>query len=93
MFARVGGRGEGVFVPFFVLGDPDLETSARLILAAVRAGADALEVGLPFSDPIADGPTLQRASLRALGAGATPGACFEMLASVRGSWGMCRSGY
>jgi tryptophan synthase alpha chain len=87
MFEGLGERAEGAFVPFFVLGDPDLETSARLLVAAVRAGADALEVGIPFSDPIADGPTLQRASLRAMAAGATPGACFELLASLRGALG------
>lgn len=87
MFAGLGRRGEGAFVPFFVLGDPDLETSARLLRAAVEAGADALELGIPFSDPIADGPVLQRASLRAAASGATPQACFELLASIRGALG------
>jgi tryptophan synthase alpha chain len=83
MFARLRARREGAFVPFFMLGDPDLDTGARLLRAAIRAGADALEVGIPFSDPIADGPTLQRAGLRATAAGATLSRCFEMLAALR----------
>jgi len=83
MFDRLRQQHDGAFVPFFVVGDPDLETSAALLRAAVRAGADALEVGIPFSDPIADGPTLQRANLRAAAAGATPRACFEVLAAFR----------
>jgi tryptophan synthase alpha chain len=83
LFEALRARNEGAFVPFFVLGDPDLETSARLLRAAVCAGADALEVGIPFSDPIADGPTLQRASLRAAAAGASAPACFELLAALR----------
>jgi len=80
--ARRGSR-EGVFVPFFMLGDPDLQTSARLLRAAVSAGADALEVGLPFSDPIADGVAIQRAGMRAHAAGATTARCFELLAELR----------
>jgi tryptophan synthase alpha chain len=83
MFHARRGSGEGVFIPFFMLGDPDLLTSARLLRAAVSAGADALEVGLPFSDPIADGVAIQRAGLRAHAAGATAARCFELLAELR----------
>lgn len=72
-----------VFVPFFMLGDPDLETSAALLRAALAAGADALELGIPFSDPVADGPAIQRAALRARAAGATPERCFAMIATLR----------
>jgi tryptophan synthase alpha chain len=76
-------EGRGVFVPFFMLGDPDLATSALLLRAAIEAGADALEVGIPFSDPIADGPTIQRAALRAHAAGATPDRCLALVADLR----------
>jgi tryptophan synthase alpha chain len=82
-FARLAARGEGAFVPFVMLGDPDLPTSARVLRALLEAGADALEVGVPFSDPIADGPTIQAAACRALGAGATVAACFRLVADLR----------
>ena len=59
MFARLEARSEIAFVPFAMVGDPDLERSEELIEALVEAGADALELGIPFSDPIADGPTIR----------------------------------
>jgi tryptophan synthase alpha chain len=65
-FARLERRGEGAFIPFLTLGDPDRATSAALIALAIEAGADALELGLPFSDPVADGPVIQAAATRAL---------------------------
>ena len=55
MFARLAARDELAFVPFFVLGDPSMDESLALISAAVEAGADGVELGLPFSDPIAHG--------------------------------------
>lgn len=58
-------------VPFFVVGDPDLDTSFELIKAAIDSGADVLELGIPFSDPIADGPTIQKADIRAFKSGMT----------------------
>ncbi len=76
-------RGEAVFMPFLVLGDPDPETSLDLARALVRAGADILEFGFPFSDPPADGPVIQAADTRALAAGTTPELCFELLARLR----------
>ncbi|WP_437984757.1 tryptophan synthase subunit alpha [Sorangium sp. So ce117] len=82
-FERLRQRGEGAFIPFLMLGDPDLATSARLLRAAVEGGADAIEVGIPFSDPIADGPTIQAAAVRALAAGVRPGDCIELLARFR----------
>lgn len=60
------------FVPYLVAGDPDLETAATLVETLERAGADAIELGLPFSDPVAEGPTIQAAIGRALAAGITP---------------------
>jgi len=58
-------------VPFVTAGDPDLATTAELLIAMAAAGADAIELGVPFSDPIADGPTIQRSSERALASGTT----------------------
>ena len=63
MFEACRTRGDGAFGAFLMLGDPDLATSVRLLRAAVEAGADMLEVGIPFSDPIADGPVIQAAGL------------------------------
>ncbi len=71
------------FVPFFTLGDPKPQDSLRLIRAAIDAGADALELGLPFSDPVADGPTNQRSMARALAAGMTFDVGLELLAEIR----------
>jgi tryptophan synthase alpha chain len=59
-------RREAAFLPFVMAGDPDLELTEALLLAVAHAGADGIEIGVPFSDPIADGPTIQRASQRAL---------------------------
>jgi tryptophan synthase alpha chain len=56
-------------IPFFVIGDPDFDTSLEIIKATIDAGADILELGIPFSDPIADGPVIQKADIRALAAG------------------------
>jgi tryptophan synthase alpha chain len=70
-FARAAGEGRAALIPYLVGGYPDAETSFRVALAAADAGADLLEIGLPYSDPLADGATLQRASQVALAAGAT----------------------
>ncbi len=82
MFRRLGNS--GAFGGFVMLGDPDLETSGVILDALVEGGADMIEVGIPFSDPIADGPTIQAAADRALAGGATPAACFEILHAFRG---------
>lgn len=84
MFARLKQRGEGAFGGFLMLGDPDLQTSARLLDALVEAGADMLEVGIPFSDPVADGPVIQAAADRALRAGVKVNDCFQLIATLRG---------
>ena len=83
VFAALQARKEGAFVPFVTLGDPSPEQSLKIIDALIEAGADALELGIPFSDPLADGPTIQSATLRAFAAGVTPTQCFEMLATIR----------
>lgn len=69
-------------IPFFVLGDPDEKTSMDLIKTAIDAGADILELGIPFSDPIADGPTIQKADIRALQAGMTPRKALDLIAQI-----------
>ncbi|VEB84067.1 tryptophan synthase subunit alpha [Citrobacter koseri] len=83
LFAQLKDRKEGAFVPFVTLGDPSVEQSLNIIDTLIEAGADALELGIPFSDPLADGPTIQEATLRAFAAGVTPTQCFEMLALIR----------
>lgn len=83
LFAQLKDRKEGAFVPFVTPGDPSVEQSLKIIDTLIDAGADALELGIPFSDPLADGPTIQEATLRAFAAGVTPSQCFEMLALIR----------
>lgn len=83
LFQRLSAQQEGAFVPFVTLGDPSPELSLRIIDTLVEGGADALELGIPFSDPLADGPTIQGATLRAFASGTNVAQCFEMLASVR----------
>jgi len=65
-FAQLAERGEKALIPFITAGDPDLETTRELLRALARAGADLIELGVPFSDPTADGPAIQRSSARAL---------------------------
>lgn len=83
MFAGAAQAREGVFGAFVMLGDPDLAASAAILDRLVTAGADMLEVGIPFSDPVADGPVIQAAANRALAAGVTPGDCFDLLGEFR----------
>ena len=86
LFADLATKNEGAFVPFVTLGDPTPELSLQIIEALVAGGADALELGIPFSDPVADGPTIQDATTRALNAGTTPDTCFEILEQVRAKY-------
>lgn len=72
-----------VFIPYITAGDPDLETTEKLIYTLEKAGADAIELGIPFSDPIADGPVIQKAQHRALVAGTTLKKIFTMVGRVR----------
>ena len=69
-------------IPFFVIGDPDFETSLSLVKTAIDAGADILELGIAFSDPIADGPTIQKADIRARQAGMTVEKALDFIAKV-----------
>src|SRR5881394_1260520 len=81
MFERLAD--EGAFGAFLMLGDPDLDTSAELLDALVEAGADMIEVGIPFSDPVADGPVIQAAAQRALATGVRVGDCFDLISALR----------
>lgn len=83
-YAALFARKSGVFVPFFMLGDPSYEESKRIITAAIAAGADALELGISFSDPVADGPTVQRAHLRA--ADTTPATALQLVSEIRAAY-------
>ncbi|MBT1446462.1 tryptophan synthase subunit alpha [Shewanella sp. JM162201] len=82
-FARLTAEKRGAFVPFVTLGDPGIEASLAIIDALVEGGADCLELGFPFSDPLADGPVIQGANIRALEAGTTPDDCFRMITHIR----------
>jgi tryptophan synthase alpha chain len=83
MFQRVKNKKEGAFIPFIVAGDPDFETSLEIVKAYVGNGADGLEIGFAFSDPVADGPTVQSADLRALNSGITTQKGFEFIRKIR----------
>lgn len=82
-FRELRARGDAALVPFIVAGDPDLETTRRLILELERRGADLIEIGVPFSDPMADGPANQRSLARGLGAGASIAAILSMVGEIR----------
>ncbi len=71
------------FIPFITSGDPDLETTAALVRAMAEAGADIIELGIPFSDPTAEGPVIQDANLRALSGGVTTDKIFDMVRDLR----------
>ena len=79
MFMRVKSKNEGGFTPFIVAGDPDFDTSLEIVKTFVENGANALEIGFAFSDPVADGPTVQEADLMALRAGMTTQKGFEFI--------------
>ena len=83
LFARLAQRREGAFVPFVNLCDPDPETSLAVLETLVASGADALELGIPFSDPCADGPVVEASADRALANGATPARCLDVLRRFR----------
>lgn len=83
LFKKLEAANEGAFVPFMTIGDPSVEDSFRVLSSLIEGGADALELGIPFSDPGADGPTIQCSDKRALNAGANTRNCFETIKKVR----------
>jgi tryptophan synthase alpha chain len=82
-FAELKAQGRSAFVPFITAGDPDFETSRAILEALPGAGADVIELGMPFTDPMADGPAVQASSLRALKAGATMARTFDLVRGFR----------
>jgi tryptophan synthase alpha chain len=82
-FADMRARRRGGLVTYVTAGDPDRERSAQILIAIARCGADVLEVGVPFSDPLADGPVIQRASERALAGGMTLRGTLDVVREVR----------
>jgi len=88
VFAELRANGGRALMPFLTAGDPDLDTTARLLPALERAGASVCELGIPFSDPIADGPVIQASMTHALDQGVRLGRVFDMVADARGSLDM-----
>ncbi len=82
-FARVRREGRAAFVPFITAGDPNMETSFAILEQLPHAGADVIELGMPFTDPMADGPAVQASSVRALASGATMAKVLEMVKKFR----------
>jgi tryptophan synthase alpha chain len=83
VFANLKSKGRSGFIPFITAGDPDLCVTEKLLCELARSGADIIEVGVPFSDPVADGPVIQRASERALGRGTTLKRVLDCIATVK----------
>ena len=88
VFAKCAAEGRAAFIPFLMAGDPDLEATASFLDALAAGGADVIELGVPFSDPIADGPTNQRATVRALAAGTKLSNILELVARHRDRLGV-----
>ena len=82
-FDRLKAKHEGAFVPFVTLCDPNFDISYEILRTLIKSGADALELGIPFSDPCADGVTIQLADKRALASGSTVDKCFELISKIR----------
>ena len=80
VFSELDGA---ALIPFFVVGDPDFDTSLALVKTAIDAGADILELGIPFSDPIADGPTIQKGDIRAMNSGMNVTKALEFIRKVK----------
>ena len=83
LFAALKQRNEKGLIGYITAGDPDLTTTHELVLAMAEGGADLVEIGVPFSDPVADGPTIQEASQRALAAGTTPAMIIDLVRTLR----------
>jgi len=83
LLRKLKERGEGALIAYVCGGDPDPEYTPEIVDALIQGGADIVELGIPFSDPIADGPTIQAASVRALNAGTTPEGVMEIAERIR----------
>ncbi len=83
VFSELAKQKKAALIPFFVIGDPDFDTSLEILKAAIDSGADILELGVPFSDPIADGPTIQKADIRARKSGMTVAKARDFIRKVK----------
>ena len=83
LFENLANKNQGAFIPFVTIGDPNKELSFEIIETSIQSGVDALELGIPFSDPLADRSIIQETNIRALDSGITPNDCFEILAKIR----------
>jgi tryptophan synthase alpha chain len=83
-FEDLKAQGRCALMPFLMAGDPDLEVTRQALLALQANGADLIELGIPYSDPLADGPVIQAAAARALAAGTTPARVLALLAGLQG---------
>ena len=83
LFSEINKEGRIALMPFLMAGDPDLRTSAEILLKLQDCGADIIELGIPYSDPLADGPVIQLAASRALSSGTSLSSVFEMLSGLR----------
>jgi len=82
-FSKIKKEKRIALMPFLMAGDPDLDTTAKILLELQANGADMIELGIPYSDPLADGPIIQLAASRALSAGTSPDRVFKMLSELR----------
>ncbi len=83
VFSELKEQNRTALIPFFVVGDPDFDTSLDIVKTAIDTGADILELGIPFSDPIADGPTIQKADIRAMKSGMSLAKALEFVRKVK----------
>ncbi len=83
VFSELKEQNRTALIPFFVIGDPDFDTSLAIVKTAIDAGADVLELGIPFSDPIADGPTIQKADIRAMKSGINMKKALDFIRKVK----------
>jgi tryptophan synthase alpha chain len=88
VFQRLKAQGDGTFIGYVTAGDPEPEFTPKIAEALVKGGVDIIELGVPFSDPIADGPTIQAASVRALQAGTTPKMVLGMAGEIKRNLGV-----
>ncbi len=83
VFSELAGQKSKALIPFFIIGDPDFDTSLDIVKTSIDAGADILELGIPFSDPIADGPTIQKAGIRSIRSGMKVSRALEFIKKIK----------
>lgn len=86
VFSRLRAVNEGALITYVMAGDPNPKYTCKIVGALVEGGADIVELGIPFSDPIADGPTIQAASVRSLKSGTTPKTVLDLVSTIKDEW-------